>query len=922
MLRRTSEALRPPVRGGFARSTRRRLVTAFAVTVVILVGPAAASAPAAPVNGFPPEVVGRGVVGERLVCGAGSWSGVVSQFRYTWVRDAIVVGSGVAYRITVADKGHLLWCVVTATGADGSSTEAESANSVRVEGNAPKPPIALAAPEVSGTPAVGATLTCSKGQWSEEPTSFSYQWWRDQATINQATSSTYRVQGEDQGHSLSCEVTAANAAGKNSEKSKNSLRVAGSPPANTEKPRVLGVAEVTQSLTCNAGRWSGSPEPTFSYQWLRDGASIPLASGKTYNPEPADQGHSVSCLVTATNGEGEATAQSAGVEITGPPPENLTPPVIAGTPSAGETLLCSTGSWTGVPQSYKYAWLRDGTAILSATTSEYAVVTGDRGHSLSCQVTAYNNGGSGLARESAPVVVPLGSGTEKPANTTPPKVSGTAVAGESLSCSAGSWTGEPALAYQWIRDRGTSGEVSIASATASTYEVQQADRGHRLSCVVIATNGEGSAEAASANAEHVSGSAPQNTLAPALSGASAPPRAGDALTCSPGLWTGAPPPAFAYRWLRDGATTIGLGYSYSLSNADRGHSVSCTVTASNAEGMATAQSTTLYVPGSPPQSSTPPSILGTPAVTETLTCSPGVWDGAPPPVFSYQWFVNGVEIQSATMSTYTVASVDRGLPLSCRVTATNSEGTRSALSQDVRVIGIRPENVEAPRVVGTPGVGQTLTCARGMWNGKPPPVFTYRWLRDGTVIASATGATYTVEPIDLSHSLSCVVAAANEEGTAEASSSNAVVIVRLTPKAEVRPEPAFPSVSTTVAPEQILAALRVQLRRAQHRVRVASLRRMGLFTFPVSMPAAGRLALSWSQLPAGTRRSTNAQPVSFAQASTSFAAPGAGTVKLRLTAAGRRLLARSSRVALAVKGVFIPASGRHVTWRDVFVLNH
>src|SRR5437762_13073435 len=100
------------------------------------------------------------------------WTGIVSQFKYTWVRDGIIVGSGVAYRITVADKGHLLWCVVTAAGSDGS-TEAESANSVRVEGEAVKPPVALSPPQVSGTPALGATLTCLKGEWSGQPTGFS-----------------------------------------------------------------------------------------------------------------------------------------------------------------------------------------------------------------------------------------------------------------------------------------------------------------------------------------------------------------------------------------------------------------------------------------------------------------------------------------------------------------------------------------------------------------------------------------------------------------------------------------------------------------------------------------------------------------------------------------------------------------------------
>ena len=207
--------------------------------------------------------------------------------------------------------------------------------------------------------------------------------------------------------------------------------------------------------------------------------------------------------------------------------------------------------------------------------------------------------------------------------------------------------------------------------------------------------------------------------------------------------------------------------------------------------------------------------------------------------------------------------------------------------------------------------------------GKPPPIFTYRWLRDGVTIAAATGATYTVEAPDQDHSLSCAVAATNEEGTAEAS-SNAVLIVRPTPKTEARPElvfPSAPSLATTADSAQILTALRVQLRRAQHRVRVISLRRTGLFAFPVSMPSAGRLALAW-YYGAGGVSSSDKRPPAFAQASTVFGGAGTRTVRLRVTGAGRRLLARSSRVTLTVKGVFIPTTGSHVTWRDAFLLSH
>jgi hypothetical protein len=78
----------------------------------------------------------------------------------------------------------------------------------------------------------------------------------------------------------------------------------------------------------------------------------------------------------------------------------------------------------------------------------------------------------------------------QPVNTAPPIVSGTAAVGSVLSCSPGSWTGDPAPAtftYRWRRD----GEP-IPGAEESAYTPQSADEGHELSCKVYAMNAAGS----------------------------------------------------------------------------------------------------------------------------------------------------------------------------------------------------------------------------------------------------------------------------------------------------------------------------------------------------------------------------------------------------------------------------------------------
>jgi hypothetical protein len=75
-------------------------------------------------------------------------------------------------------------------------------------------PVNTAAPTLTGTPAVGKTLTCSTGSWSGNPSGYAYTWLRDGVAIAGQSASTYVVQAADQGHKLSCQVTASNSGGE------------------------------------------------------------------------------------------------------------------------------------------------------------------------------------------------------------------------------------------------------------------------------------------------------------------------------------------------------------------------------------------------------------------------------------------------------------------------------------------------------------------------------------------------------------------------------------------------------------------------------------------------------------------------------------------------------------------------------------
>src|SRR5690606_580691 len=133
-------------------------------------------------------------------------------------------------------------------------------------------------------------------------------------------------------------------------------------PSNISKPTISGTAKVGETLTASTGVWAGNPEPTYAYQWNRDGDPISGAENSTYVLIADDFGAVITVTVTATNSEGEDEETSDGTDpVAGIVPANTVAPSISGTAQVGETLTASAGTWTGVPTpSYSYQWKRDG----------------------------------------------------------------------------------------------------------------------------------------------------------------------------------------------------------------------------------------------------------------------------------------------------------------------------------------------------------------------------------------------------------------------------------------------------------------------------------------------------------------------------------------------------------------------------------
>jgi len=128
---------------------------------------------------------------------------------------------------------------------------------------------------------------------------------------------------------------------------------------------------------------------------------------------------SPSYMTLTDNGVGvtqKSVTSGVNVSLTPSAPHNTSAPVASGVGSAGQTLSCSTGSWTGAATlKYTYQWTRDGSAISGASTSAYLVQAADQGHGLACLVTATNGAGHATAMSNTiAVAVPLPAKQLKP----------------------------------------------------------------------------------------------------------------------------------------------------------------------------------------------------------------------------------------------------------------------------------------------------------------------------------------------------------------------------------------------------------------------------------------------------------------------------------------------------------------------------
>ena len=371
-------------------------------------------------------------------------------------------------------------------------------------------------PTITGTAQVGETLTADTTGIADEDgledVSFSYQWLSDDAEIGGATGSTYTPVADDEGKTITVQVSFTDDGGNDETLTSTATDVVAeaarpNSPA-TGAPAITGTAQVGETLTADTtgiADEDGLEDVSFSYQWLSDDAEIGGATGSTYTPVADDEGKTITVQVSFTDDLGNATTlTSAATEAVAAAPQPDSPatgePTITGTAQVGQTLTVDTSGIAdadGLDSAvFAYQWLSDDAEIGGATGSTYTLVDDDEGRTIKVRVTVTDDLGNETTLTSA--ATEAVEAKRNTAATGRPTISGTVRVGETLTADTTGIADADGLTnvsyrYQWVVTDGGA-YIDISGEKGATYTLVSADRGLRILVRVSFTDDAGKRE--------------------------------------------------------------------------------------------------------------------------------------------------------------------------------------------------------------------------------------------------------------------------------------------------------------------------------------------------------------------------------------------------------------------------------------------
>ena len=339
---------------------------------------------------------------------------------------------------------------------------------------------------VSGDAVVGGTLA-AEATGTQLDASLTYAWY---LSPNADGSGATRISGESGqsiairpewvGRTLVCQAIDASA---------NHLGTIASSPVGPIRP-----AEATGKVTLSGGSAMGETVSASAsdlpdgfktgWQWRRDGSDIATATGSTYQLQPEDVGHDVTCVATDASGAYAGELESAPVRV-GKASATVGVTVTGGT-LTGDVVTASIGGLptpgkTDVRWSWQTAASKEGpwTTVSGAAGDTYSPTGADAGRWLRA-IADCDNPYWSIARAASEAFGPVAG---RPLTGTA-RMEGEATVTSTLTTSATGLPSDASARYQWYADG-----RAIDGANVNTYVLTPGELGKIVTCQVTDSSG-------------------------------------------------------------------------------------------------------------------------------------------------------------------------------------------------------------------------------------------------------------------------------------------------------------------------------------------------------------------------------------------------------------------------------------------------
>ena len=502
-----------------------------------------------------------------------------------------------------------------------------------------------------------------------------------------------------------------------------------------------------------------------NFQWLKDGSPVSGANFPALSLPSTTTGSAGNYALVASNWLGSVTSSIATLAVT-------YPISITTQPAAQTVVLGNAASFSVVATGSSpiaYQWSKDGVAISGATSATYSIASTIAASSGSYSVIVSNSVGSVVSTAVPLVLNPSGV----PPSITSQPTSKSVIAGSSVTFSVIA-SGTASLTYQW-RKNGT----AIAGATSPSLTLSSSAASDVGSYSVVVANNLGSVT--SSAAVLTVDTPPVITLQP--KGLVVVEGSGFSLSVS-ASGSG----SLAYQWRKNGVAIVGATTSsYSIPSCLVSDAGSYDVTISTAESSTTSLAATVTVNVPPRISTQPVSTVTYAGINLSLTIAAS---GTSP--ISFQWYKDGVAINGALSSVYTLSGPLLNKAGAYDVVVTNVAGS---VRSNSTLVFTPPHIVTQPTPASVAlGAGTTFSVVAG-----GSPSLTYQWYRNGTAVPGATSDRYTFGATTVSDAGTYYVIVSNAYGTTR--SSSAILTVSPTPTA--------PSISVQPVSQTVTSGLSV-----------------------------------------------------------------------------------------------------------------